>query len=77
MHGGQDALIPFSETHRMAELLKEYRPRVDITELFSHSQGQDGPKGLSRRMGASFRFLRAVDHLLSLPDCVARPGGGE
>lgn len=76
MHGRGDELIPFSETHRMAQLLKEYSPRVDITELFSHSRGQSGPRGLSRRMGASVRFLRAVDHLLSLPGPVARPGGG-
>ncbi|MEX2526658.1 MAG: hypothetical protein WEA09_03395 [Gemmatimonadota bacterium] len=75
MHGRGDMLIPFSETHRMAQLLKEYTPRVDITELFSHSHGQPGPRGLSRRMGASVRFLRAVGHLLSLPDPAVRPEG--
>lgn len=66
VHGHGDALIPFTETLRMAERLQGIADvRVTVTRLFAHTSEEPPPAGL-RRLGEQARFLRAVGRVLRM-----------
>jgi hypothetical protein len=66
LHGHGDALIPFTETLRMAERLDRTTDvRATVTRLFSHTQDDGAPKGL-RLIAEQARFVRAVGRVLRM-----------
>jgi dienelactone hydrolase len=76
LHGRDDVLIPYAQTHRLAEALRarstvgdpgERRPttlHTEITGLFAHSAESGGPGGIAgAREG--LRFARALGRVLA------------
>ncbi|MSR35968.1 MAG: hypothetical protein EXR95_04880 [Gemmatimonadetes bacterium] len=66
VHGHADVLLPFTESLRMAELMKrETDVSVTITRLFAHSEQEAPPRGL-RLLAEQMRFVRAVGRVLRM-----------
>ncbi|MDX1568665.1 MAG: hypothetical protein R3223_12740 [Longimicrobiales bacterium] len=66
IHGRHDRLIPYTESHRLAEALpKEARVRLTVTELFSHTEGRALRAGLAAA-GEGWRFFSALRRVLGM-----------
>lgn len=68
IHGRDDPLIPFTETRRLASLLRATQPRGDVfdtvTPLFAHSSEHDG-MGVFSRAWERVTLARALARILA------------
>lgn len=65
-HGGEDRLIPCTETLRLRTLLPEHcAPEATITHLFAHSIGGNR-LAWSRRAAEAARFVRLMDRAVRI-----------
>jgi fermentation-respiration switch protein FrsA (DUF1100 family) len=63
LHGRDDILIPYPQTERLAEALRDWRPHLAVTGLFAHSGEADGGGRLAR-LQEGVRFGRALARVL-------------
>lgn len=63
-HGRDDRLVPFTETVRLARVLRDKLIHSEITALFAHSGGAQHGLGVTGMAREGYRFLRLIRALL-------------